>query len=159
MATTNVTNAVEEIVVVEETAVAVEVEENATPTEEKIVVPEKATKKDIYNILLTIDAVKEVPELVKFVENEISLLDNKKAKAQEKRAKSSGDNAILQNEIIEVLLTKTKPVRIAEIQKGNAKLENLSNQKMSSLLKGLVEIGKVEKTIEKKLTYFAVKIA
>lgn len=143
MATTNVTNAVEEVAAVEE----------------KIVVPEKATKKDMYNILLSLDAVKEVPELVKFVENEISLLDNKKAKAQEKRAKSSGGNAILQNEIIEVLLTKTKPVRIAEIQKGNAKLENLSNQKMSSLLKGLVEIGKVEKTIEKKLTYFAVKIA
>lgn len=143
MATTNVTN-------------AVEVKENAVT---KIAIPEKATKKDMYNILLSLDAVKEVPELVKFVENEISLLDNKKAKAQEKRAKSSGDNAILQNEIIEVLLTKTKPVRIAEIQKGNAKLENLSNQKMSSLLKGLVEIGKVEKTIEKKLTYFAVKIA
>ena len=135
---------------------AVEVKENAVA---KITIPEKATKKDMYNILLTLDAVKEVPELVKFVENEISLLDSKKAKAQEKRAKSSGDNAILQNEIIEVLLTKTKPVRIAEIQKGNAKLENLSNHKMSSLLKGLVEIGKVEKTIEKKLTYFAVKIA
>jgi hypothetical protein len=141
---TNVTNAVEEVVVA---------------VEEKIVVPEKATKKDMYNILLSLDAVKGVPELVKFVENEISLLDSKKAKAQEKRAKSSGDNAKLQNEIIEVLLTKTKPVRITEIQKGNAKLENLSNQKMSSLLKGLVEIGKVEKTIEKKLTYFAVKIA
>lgn len=133
---------------------AVEVKENAVA---KIVIPEKATKKDMYNILLALDAVKEVPELVKFVENEISLIDSKKAKAQEKRAKSSGDNAKLQNEIIEVLLTKTKPIRIAEIQKGNAKLENLSNQKMSSLLKGLVERGEVEKTIEKKLAYFSIK--
>lgn len=133
---------------------AVEVKENAVA---KIVIPEKATKKDMYNILLALDAVKEVPELVKFVENEISLIDSKKTKAQEKRAKSSGDNAKLQNEIIEVLLTKTKPIRIAEIQKGNAKLENLSNQKMSSLLKGLVERGEVEKTIEKKLAYFSIK--
>jgi hypothetical protein len=133
---------------------AVEVKENAVA---KITIPEKATKKDMYNILLTLDAVKEVPELVKFVENEISLLDNKKAKAQEKRAKNSGDNAVLQNEIVEVLLKNAKPVRIAEIQKGNAKLENLSNQKMSSLLKGLVERGEVEKTIEKKLAYFSIK--
>lgn len=133
---------------------AVEVKENAVA---KITIPEKATKKDMYNILLTLDAIKEVPELVKFVKNEINLLDSKKAKAQEKRAKSSGDNAKLQNEIIEVLLTKIKPVRISEIQKGNAKLENLSNQKMSSLLKGLVEAGSVEKTIEKKLTYFSIK--
>lgn len=141
MATANVTNTVED-------------KENAVT---KIVIPEKATKRDMYNILLTLDAVKEIPELVKFVKNEINLLDSKKAKAQEKRAKSSGDNAKLQNEIIEVLLTKIKPVRISEIQKGNAKLENLSNQKMSSLLKGLVEAGSVEKTIEKKLTYFSIK--
>lgn len=141
MATTKVTN-------------AVEVKENAVA---KIVIPEKATKKDMYNILLTLNAVKEVPELVKFVENEISLLDNKKAKAQEKRAKNSGDNAVLQKEIVEVLLKKAKSMRIAEIQKGNAKLENLSNQKMSSLLKGLVERGEVEKTIEKKLAYFSIK--
>lgn len=133
---------------------AVEVKENAVA---KITIPEKATKKDMYNILLTLDAVKEVPELVKFVKNEIDLLDSKKAKAQEKRAKSSGDNVKLQNEIIEVLLTKIKPVRISEIQKGNAKLENLSNQKMSSLLRGLVERDEVEKTIEKKLTYFSIK--
>lgn len=133
---------------------AVEVKENATA---KIIIPEKATKKDIYNILLTLDVVKEVPELVKFVENEISLLDNRKARDQEKRAKNSSDNAVLQNEIVEVLLKKTKPVRIAEIQKDNAKLESLSNQKMSSLLKDLVERGEVEKTIEKKLAYFSIK--
>lgn len=141
MTTANVTN-------------AIEVKENAVT---KIVIPEKATKKDMYNILLTLDAVKEVPELVKFVKNEINLLDSKKVKAQEKRAKNSVDNAILQDEIVEVLLTKTKPVRITEIQKGNARLEKLSNQKMSSLLKGLVEAGSVEKTIEKKLTYFSIK--
>ena len=48
-----------------------------------------------------------------------------------------------------------KPVTVTELINGGEGLENLSNQKVSALLKKLVEAGKVTKTMEKKKAYFS----
>ena len=48
-----------------------------------------------------------------------------------------------------------KPVTVTELINGGEGLEDLSNQKVSALLKKLVEAGKVTKTIEKKKAYFS----
>ena len=48
-----------------------------------------------------------------------------------------------------------KPVTVTELINGGEGLEDLSNQKISALLKKLVDAGKVIKTIEKKKSYFS----
>jgi DNA-binding transcriptional regulator GbsR (MarR family) len=50
-----------------------------------------------------------------------------------------------------------KPVTISEFQGlSTSEVATLSNQKLSALLKKLVEENKVVKTVEKKKSYFSV---
>ena len=58
--------------------------------------------------------------------------------------------------IVETLTDLAKPVRITDLQSANETLANLSNQKISALLKKLVDSNKVAKTIEKKITFFSI---
>ena len=58
--------------------------------------------------------------------------------------------------IVEILTDLAKPVRITDLQSANETLANLSNQKISALLKKLVDGGKVAKTIEKKIAFFSI---
>ena len=122
-------------------------------TEKKV---EKRTKKELFTLLLAVEGVKGNKEFEDFIKNEISLLEGKQAKAKAKRAKSGEDREKLKAEIFEVLLANpTKVMRIAEIQKKNNVLAELSNQKMSSLLTEMVNAGLVVRSVEKKLVYFS----
>ena len=58
--------------------------------------------------------------------------------------------------IVETLTDLAKPVRITDLQSANETLANLSNQKISALLKKLVDSNKVAKTIEKKIAFFSI---
>lgn len=157
------TEVVEEVVAVTEEATAeqgateevVEVTAEQAVTEEVATTTKKLTEKEKYAKLLAIPEVEKDPILSQFIKDKMEGLEKKKKKAQEKRANSS-DNDKYKSEILAVLATKTTPVRIAEIQKDNQLLGELSNQKMSYLLGQLINIdGRVEKTVEKKLTYFS----
>mgnify|MGYP003476065849 FL=1 len=46
---------------------------------------------------------------------------------------------------------------ITEIQTSNEDLKELSNQKISALLKQLVDTDLVERIVDKKKTYFQIK--
>lgn len=125
-------------------------------TEKKV---EKRTKKELFTLLLAVEGVKGNKEFEDFIKNEISLLEDKQAKAKAKRAKSGEDREKLKTEILEVLLANpTKAMRIVEIQKKNNVLAELSNQKMSSLLTEMANAGLVVRSVEKKLVYFSAKI-
>ena len=64
-------------------------------------------------------------------------------------------NVGIKNTIAEVLLEVDKPVTVTELI-ANEKLHDYTNQKISALLRQMVEDGRVVKTIEKKKAYFAV---
>lgn len=119
---------------------------------------EKRTKKELFTLLLAVEGVKGNKEFEDFIKNEIGLLEDKQAKAKAKRAKSSENREKLKTKIFEVLLANpTKAMRIAEIQKKDNTLAELSNQKMSSLLTEMANAGLVVRSVEKKLVYFSVK--
>jgi DNA-binding transcriptional regulator GbsR (MarR family) len=124
-------------------------------TEKKV---EKRTKKELFTLLLAVEGVKGNKEFEDFIKNEISLLEDKQAKAKAKRAKSGEDREKLKTEIFEVLLANPTAMRIAEIQKKNNVLAGLSNQKMSSLLTEMANAGLVVRSVEKKLVYFSASI-
>jgi hypothetical protein len=114
----------------------------------------KMTKKDYFKVLKEIvkGNEKEV-ELVAFIDHEIELLVKKSAKSGMTATQKA--NAEIMEKIVNALAVMDKPVTVTELQKGFAELDALSNQKMSALLKKLVDEGRVVKTIDKKKSLFS----
>lgn len=108
----------------------------------------KMTKRDYFNRLLTI--VAGDVELEQFITHEIELLDKKSGR---KATKNQEQNVEVKNEILSVLTNKG--MTVTEIQKESEILGELSNQKVSALLRQLVETGEVVKEIDKKKSYFS----
>lgn len=117
----------------------------------------KMTKRDYFNAILAVLATVEdtdVSGLTAFVNHEIELLENKRSTA--KPTKTQTENLAVKETIVSVLKEIGKPVTITEMQKFSAELAEFSCQKLSALLKQLVENDKtVTKVTEKKKTYFS----
>ena len=117
----------------------------------------KMTKRDYFNAILAVLATVEdtdVSGLTAFVNHEIELLENKRSST--KPTKTQTENLAVKETIVSVLKEIGKPVTITEMQKFSAKLAEFSCQKLSALLKQLVENDKtVTKVTEKKKTYFS----
>ena len=115
----------------------------------------KLTKKDVINMMLEDSAVSANEVYVNYLKNELALIEKK---ANNKKAtKTQEENATIKDEILSVLTTEGATV--TDIQSRSAVLANLSNQKVSSLLRQLVESNKVAKTVDKKKSYFALAVA
>ena len=115
------------------------------------------TKKEMFNLIANLNAGNQA--IVDFCNHEIELLDNKKSngnkKANEKVAK---EVEIVYNALVLVDRAVTASELIAD--SDLSALENdsgvVSTQKVSAMLKKLVESGKVEKFTDKKKTYFKI---
>lgn len=113
----------------------------------------KMTKREYFGVLREI--VIDRPELVAFIDHELGLLE-KKANSS-KMTSTQKENETIKGVIVETLKDLGRYATITEIQDGNETLASLSNQKISALLKQLVDTEIVEKQIEKKKAYFKVK--
>ena len=99
------------------------------------------------------------PDLIDFVNHQIELLDSKKE--NKKQAKEQEENAAYSDAIYEQMAFERK-YSVAELMKElpavgdwNANHETeLSVQKLASLLKPLVDGGKVIKTTEKRRVFY-----
>ena len=111
----------------------------------------KITKREVINAMLSEELVKANATYVAYLENELALLDKK---AQNKKAtKTQTENIGLKTTILEVLAQGSGTV--TEIQSRNTELKALSNQKVSALIKQLVDEGKVTKSTEGRKSVFA----
>ena len=112
----------------------------------------KITKREVIGMMMNEEVVKSNPTYVAYLENELALLDKK---ARNKKAtKTQEENVGIKATILEVLATIGSGT-VTDIQNGNAELSALSNQKVSALVRQLVESGKVVKTVEKKKSIFS----
>ena len=117
----------------------------------------KMTKKEMFTLIATLNADNKA--IVDFCNHEIELLDNKKSngnkKANEKVAK---ETEIVYNALVSVGRAVSASELIAETDLTALENESgvVSTQKVSAMLKKLVESGKVEKYTDKKKTYFKV---
>ena len=111
----------------------------------------KRTKKDKFNALLKIAEVQKNPELVEFIEHELELLA-KKNSAEKKPTAKQKENEGLKSVILETLGNSS--MTISEMKKVNADLVEPSNQKISALLKQLMESGVVVREEIKRKAYF-----
>ena len=112
----------------------------------------KLTKRDVLNYMINTYSNDEM--VVAYATHEIELLDNKKVSRTETKTQKA--NAELKGVIVDTLTDLAKPVRISELQNANKLLTDLSNQKISALLKQLVDSQVIVKTVEKKVAYFSV---
>ena len=118
----------------------------------------KMTKKEMFTLIATLNASNQ--EIVDFCNHEIELLEKKKsngnAKANEKMEKSVD---LVYNALASVDRAVTASELIAETDLSALENESgvVSTQKVSAMLKKLVDSGKVEKFIDKKKTYFRIK--
>ena len=111
----------------------------------------KVTKREVINAMLNEGFVQENANYKAYLENELTLLDRKSSnkKATKTQEENEGIKAV-----IESVLT-SEGATVTEIQGRDAVLGNLSNQRVSALLRQLIEAGKVVKTTDKKKSYFA----
>ena len=111
----------------------------------------KKTKREFFGEIKEI--VKENAELVAFIDHELELL-NKKTSA--KSTKVNTEQVELMDKIVNALNEIGRSVTISELQKENAEMAEYSNQKLSAMLKKLVDNKQVTKMIDKKKSYFMV---
>lgn len=114
----------------------------------------KITKVDRFNELKAIPAVKENADLMAFIDHEIELLQKKSA--SKKPTKAQIENEELKNKIIEVLNEFENGATASEVLGADVAFTGMSNQKISALLKQLVDSGVVVKSSDKKKSIFSV---
>jgi hypothetical protein len=124
----------------------------------------KMTKKDWYNVLRGIVEATEVDrkdDIISFLDHEIELLDRKSSKST--LTKTQKENTEVIEKIYDTLVEIAKPVTITELMEDEAIAtytlkdgNHLSNQKVSALMKKLVDSERVVKKVEKKKAYFSV---
>lgn len=98
----------------------------------------------------------EYTEVVEKLSDMKQTLENKRSTPSKADKARAEENENICSIILDVLTATGKPMTISEIQNGNKALADLSNQKMSALLRKLVDNGTVVRTTEKKKTYFSV---
>ena len=117
----------------------------------------KMTKKEMYNLIATLNA--DNTEIVEFCKHEIELLDRKKSNGNAKANKQVADNVEL---VYNALATYGKPATASDLI-AHTDLTALANeneivstQRVSAYLKKLVDSGRVAKFTDKKKTYFSI---
>ena len=113
----------------------------------------KVTKRENFTAIRDILEGLGKTELVAVMEHELELLA-KKNSADRKPTKAQEENNGIKGVILETLIVNGDKMTITEMQKANAELGELSNQRISALLKQLKEDGKVERIEEKRKAYF-----
>lgn len=115
----------------------------------------RITKRDNFNEIIKIATEIGRTDLVEFANHEIELLDKKKS--SDTKTKNQVANDGIMGIIVDTLVAnKGTKMTITDIQSANTDLSELSNQKMSALLKKLVDNETISKVIDKKKAYFFV---
>ena len=114
----------------------------------------KITKRDSFNEVIKLEQENGRNDLVEFAQHEIDLLDSKKSNNTMTTTQKENEN--IKTIILEELGRVGKAVTITELQAQSEKLANYSNQKVSALLKQLVDAKAVAKVTDKKKSYFTI---
>lgn len=112
----------------------------------------KMTKREYFNVLLSLNEVKANSELVDFINHELELLSKKNA-SEKKLTPTQKENLVIQEAILnymeaDVLYT------ITDLLKNVPECAGMSNQRVSAIVRIMREEKKVERIEEKRKAYF-----
>lgn len=108
------------------------------------------TKREMFTKIATVCANDQ--EIVDFVNHEIELLNKKNASASKKATKNQIANEGIKNDILDVLKDADSAMTATQI----AESMGLSVNKVSALLKQLIEDNSVTREVIKRKAYFTV---
>lgn len=113
----------------------------------------KITKREVINAMLADPHVQANADYVAYLQNELKLLDKK----AEKKGKSEDELKEIARlkDVVAGAIGSIGKGTVSEIQKANEELGDLSNQKVTSLLKAMIEDGVVIKTVEGRKSIFS----
>ena len=115
----------------------------------------KVTKRERFEQLLAIPAVANDNGLKEFVNHELELLAKKNASGTGKLTAVQVANNGIKEEILDCMANEPNRLfTISEMQKVNAELGEMSNQRISALIRQLINDGKVERIEDKRKAYF-----
>ena len=117
----------------------------------------KMTKRDYFNQLLEIEGVTANADLVNFIGHELELLAKKNASGSSKPTAVQVANEGIKSEILECMANEPNRLfTISEMMKLFPCCAELSNQRVSALVRQLKEEGKVERLEEKRKAVFRI---
>ena len=93
--------------------------------------------------------------MLEFLSHEMELLEKKAT--SKKETETQKQNAVLKGVVTEVLLVADKGLTVTEVIKADARLADLSNQKVTRLLKQMVESGDAKRIEDGKKATFVLK--
>ena len=109
------------------------------------------TKKEMFATIATINA--DNAEIVEFCKHEIELLENRKGSKTPTKTQKANEGVM--DSIAEALSALESGVTVTDLIASSEALTGLTNQKVSALLRKMVEAGRVVKTIEGKKALFS----
>ena len=117
----------------------------------------KITKKMVVEMMLADEKIVATEVFKAYLENELELL--KKKSENKKATKNQEANVAIKADILEVM-TNMAPSTATEIMNAvksinTEKYATLTNQRVSALLRQLIEDNKVVKSVDKKVSKFA----
>lgn len=96
-------------------------------------------------------------ELIDKLNTMLTAIKNKAHRPSKADTAKEVENDKLADVILETLMNSENPMTVTEMQKSNEELAEYSNQKISAIMRKLVESAQVIKTVEKKKSYFSVR--
>lgn len=112
----------------------------------------KITKREKFEMLKALSEVQANPMLTEFIEHELELLV-KKNTSEKKPTAVQVANEGLKEVILNVLTENGGLMTITDIQKSAEELAELSNQRISALVRQMVGVS-VERVEDKRKAYF-----
>ena len=113
----------------------------------------KMTQRDYFNEIIAMAEAVNRNDIVDFAKGRIEALDKKSA--NKKATKTQVENEDIKTVIEGAMATLGKAATVTEIQAADASLGELSNQRVSALLRQMITDGKVVKTVEGKKSLFS----
>ena len=116
----------------------------------------KMTKRDHFNTLLTLSEVKSNPALVEFIEHELELLAKKNSAEKKPTAQQVANQGVADAILSHMTSDSNRMFSITELIKEVPECEGLTNQRVSAIVRGMKDAGKVERIEEKRKAFFRV---
>lgn len=113
----------------------------------------KMTKREKFEMLKAIPEVSANEMLMEFIDHELELLAKKNASEKKPTAQQVANEGI-KEAIYDFLAECGEQMTVTDIQKGCPECAEMSNQRVSALLRQMKEDGKVERIEDKRKAYF-----
>jgi len=114
----------------------------------------KLTKRDHFEALLKLSEVQADPAMVEFINHEIELLAKKNAGDKKPTANQIANDGYKDIILAEMTANPDKLYTVTDLIKNVDDLGDLTNQRVSALLRQMIDANKVEKIVDKRKSYF-----